>query len=422
MPEQRRETNQKGSDLPPLQRHVGNQDQRAEKLFKFGYEAPSVPSKRFSRPDLTISEASDLKPGMSFWQVNGVYPPSMNSVECVVLSAPKRFADTEEGQRKTFSEADHLKDSMVVEYYRLDESGQRRLDWDGKPEVNQTFLSSHNLAPDSGYENDNYLCASRENAELTLQQLKDAYEAHPDIKQAEIQRIRGNNSAQKRLPTPDCVIQDASVLKRGQRVWRVYGIYPPSVGSESVVASKPMTYAQAKAEELESADGSSLGDGMVIKLLKMDEDGGPYMILGKPRVETTFLSGWNLGGPDQIWGNDNYLCASKEDAQRAVEQLAAAYEANPYAKARELERQRENREESRALRRMMMPTRGPLRAPSEHLRAMEAIFDPMPLQLEGMRDVRSLGENWSRLFEPKSGADREEPGPEDTPSAGPKAP
>lgn len=129
-----------------------------------------------------------------------------------------------------------------------------------------------------------------------------------------------------RFPRPENTITSASDLRCGDRIWHVYGIWPPQMGGECVVTREAIPFRQhPEYDEIHRL----LRDEAVFD--ERSERGFTHM---------AFASDCNtVSGRSH---NDNYVFRSEADARTAVEFLRSQWEAVPGLIQEEVARREED--------------------------------------------------------------------------------
>lgn len=131
-----------------------------------------------------------------------------------------------------------------------------------------------------------------------------------------------------RFARPVKAVSSVEQIPVGTRVWKVYGIYPPSVGSCYEVLSEPYV----------PKNSSSLnGDNLFVDVVYLKSNGDyETNYAGGHLTSQMSLLDANIGKDN--WYNDNYVFLSQEDAASAVKWFTLLYALNPTEVQAEIER------------------------------------------------------------------------------------
>jgi len=129
-----------------------------------------------------------------------------------------------------------------------------------------------------------------------------------------------------RFPRPEGAIESASDLKVGDRIWHVYGIWPPQMGGEFTVARAAIPYDQHPKNVHSPQDDEVVFDVRWVK--------GEFTTM-------EFASDGNMKANHSH--NDNYWFRTEAEALAAVSFLRSEWEAAPDLIAKEVRRREEDR-------------------------------------------------------------------------------
>lgn len=130
-----------------------------------------------------------------------------------------------------------------------------------------------------------------------------------------------------RFSKPQNTIEDVNELKTGDRIWHVYGIWPPQMGGEFMVTREASPFKDRP--EYSDIHASSA------ELLVFDEQWAD-----SDMIHMNFASDCNM--QPGYSHNDNYCFRSEGDAQAAVKFLTEQWEASGNI-AEEIARREEDR-------------------------------------------------------------------------------